>query len=1135
MKTKHILTALALPMMFAACTADDFEGVNALQQSERAKLSKDFVLNTVGEVESRYAVETDGAGLKFNFEEGDLIGANLIDQFVPGEEDPAKWDIIYSVSPSLPFKNIGLDQWKSDKELGVGNYLFTYPYNAKDNNRAAATYELQTIQDLSEGDLNAAIEAGNKAVGAVVLYEGQTNANVNMKNLFTYPKFILTFDNGENISEVSKVALKGNFVAKAGYDHKKVAALFADDYAKFAALTTAARANLLWEVEAGKTYDKEINALNWELVQTSDFLIAEGSAGEAYGKPETVEFLIAELNQKVTEDAAGNKAAEVRFMMPSVENFNTLTNVTLYAYTDNGVYAKDLKAENCNFKSTTTEAAKRKALYRSRTNTLTLKQMAKVSDENNNIVTSIADWNQLVAKYGSNEDADVKVAVIATSFSLNEDAEMPTEAIFKVNTNVAVDGNVTLNNLSIAGDITVKKDATLNLGKDLEANKIINKGTVIVAEKADVTGIDNEGTLVVKNNGKLIAKNEAVSRAAKAVVINNKGIMTVEEGGDVKANVNNYATLNINGYVNSTLVNGKSDAKKEDNAKAIITMGETTKAVLKGAVTNYGKINTAKGATVVVSSNAGEVVYVDGTDLTSNGTVSYVSAETAFGPYYFVDADDEATAKKSINKLYLTKSATFTGTATGKVVDYSGKTIELAEGADITVAAGHTLKIGELIVVGKSAIAKTTGSIVIGTLTVKEEGDLSAEAAITATNVKVEEDAYLTIGAALSAGSLVNKGSVTNNASVTLPFGGLTDEGYWTGDEAFIGISAAEDAFNKALNTLVIDWIDNTATTSWSEATVANMKNCGWAATGAKWYSANAVDVVAKWNVMMGYDASDADYKPFSKANVDAILTAKATSVANYVDAYKTAAKTLVVNAISARVDLTNKDSKIYAQAVDLNFIPQLKRGTAYMGKTNGALEDDYKTLWEEYINAIAIAMVNWTDYDSTNEVYVATYKNEANNLRNGLKLILDGIKSDIDKTNATTSANENVDPATVIAIPTGSYISAENTTNNYKAVLAWMSNAGYNSGSTNFVAGMQVSLETIQNWYLKAYSIENPKNMTEQNAKAAANLYKDVVVTWKAPVHSNANMAALVNKLMVAEGTELELGANPAPVAPAQ
>ena len=52
MKTKHILTAMVLPAMFAACTADDIEGLNNVQQPERAVLSENFSLN-FGGVESR--------------------------------------------------------------------------------------------------------------------------------------------------------------------------------------------------------------------------------------------------------------------------------------------------------------------------------------------------------------------------------------------------------------------------------------------------------------------------------------------------------------------------------------------------------------------------------------------------------------------------------------------------------------------------------------------------------------------------------------------------------------------------------------------------------------------------------------------------------------------------------------------------------------------------------------------------------------------------------------------------------------------------------------------------------------------------------------------------------------------------
>ena len=179
MKTKHILTALALPAMFAACTADDIVSVeNGLQQDQRAKLSKDFVLNTSSEVESRYAVEGTTA-LNFVFEEGDMIGANLIDAPIAKDsypagvsfnpEDPATWKIVPYIAPALPFENIGDETWKSAGELGIGNYLFTNPYNPEDKDRSAAKYELPIVTKYDSKNPNAHIEAYNKAVAATIL------------------------------------------------------------------------------------------------------------------------------------------------------------------------------------------------------------------------------------------------------------------------------------------------------------------------------------------------------------------------------------------------------------------------------------------------------------------------------------------------------------------------------------------------------------------------------------------------------------------------------------------------------------------------------------------------------------------------------------------------------------------------------------------------------------------------------------------------------------------------------------------------------------------------------------------------------------------------------------------------------
>ena len=1130
MKTKHILTALALPVMFAACTADEFEGVNALQQGERAKLSKNFVLNTNNGVESRYSVEGT-SGLKFNFEEGDLIGANLVDQFVPGEEDPAKWDIIYSVNPALPFKNIGLDQWKSDSELGVGNYLFTYPYNKKDNNRAAAIYELSAIQDLKAGDLNAAIEAGNKAVGAVVLYEGQTSADINMKNLFTYPKLVLTFDNGENVTMVNKVALKGKFVTKAGYNHKKVAALFADNYDGFADEASEERAKILWEVKEGD-YNKDKHTLNWDLVQTTDFLTVAGDANfdeaKKYGEPEVSDFLIAELDQKVTTDAAGNKVASVRLMMPSIADFYALSEdenqIKVYAYTDNGVYEKLLRFETCEFKSTTSETAIKNALQRSRTNTLTLKNMVKSDKDANNIVTTVADWNKLVATYGSNESYDgtteaktISVAVIGNGFAFNEEANMPSKAIFKVTTDFAIEGEVALNNLMVDGDITVKKGATLNIGEDFVANKIINKGNLNVNVEANISGIDNEGTLVVKKNGKLVA---SVSRATTNVVVNNKGVMTVEEGADVKAAINNLATLNVNGYVNATVVNGKAEAKKEENAKAIITMGATEKAILKGSVTNHGVINTAKDATIVVNDNKNEVVYVDGAKLTcTTGIVSYVSEETSFGAYYFADADGKATKKSCVNKLILTKDATFAGTATGKSVNYAGKTIVLKDGVDITVTEEHTLTLGTLEVEGQSTIAEG-GNITLTNLNVVEGGDLISNAAMTATDVEVEEDAYFTVAAALTADTFKNEGSVVNNSTISVRTGGVTGEGKWSGDAVNPTTSKAEDAFDEELEVFVKTFIDYTNGITWTNA-AAEMKNIT-SSSAKDQVKAKITGLINKYNAWKGTQKSD------SYATLTEIMTElETTKVAAKVTSVKTTAISNVKTLVSNRVAATNLDGTLVMDYSWKNTNGYYKLAEKY------GVASSLEQMWDNYKTYLLNRMSEWSVKVNNVETYPNTKDgSKTGDLLNTIKLslasIIDAANLDADYVNADGETITTTPSTPDLAIPAGSYIDASNvegaeyivvkTWKNFEAIsvatdhplytLSTYTKAAYDNATTPSIR------EYIANWCFELNRVKEENLSLEQSkAKKAISEFVDTVTEdWSDKTgQSDLNLAKLL------------------------
>ena len=755
MRTRHILTALALPALFAACTADEFESANFEQGlQERAKLSKDFVLKTGNSVDTRYAVEGD-AGISFTYEQGkDSIGAAIIDQYDPKEADkPENWEIIPSLAGNFPFVYQGSDEWKSDYELGVGHYMFVYPYNKSDNNRAAVKYELPVIQKMYETEdgpqvLNAAIEKGNKAVAVTLLREGETLADVSMKNLFTYPKVTINFDNGEKVTTVSQVVLKAEgaqkFIVKGGFDHRRVAALFGwnSEYTGFSVK------NDFWN-SATKSVD-------WDKVDTYDFLLKEGGADEAYGKPETSDYIIVKFpnNTKVKLDAnTQNKYVEARFMMPSLENFTADNKITMYVYTDNGIYKAPFNDKSFSFKSTTSNDAKKYALQRSRGNALTLKALnsSDKAPRVDNIVTTVEDWNALVDTYG-NTTVGQPIAIVGTDFAFNENVKMPSKCVFTIKSDVAVDGEATISNVTVDGTVTVEKGATLTTSGSFYAETVENNGTLNIApaynEKKEVVNYGRTdgyrnvlGVEAVINNGVLNVEEETVATFKllnkKGAKIENKGEITIS---DKETDEGNFGVINNSGTINTT---GFTNCAREYNPAGTVVINEPTinnegRIISQGTFTNYatimnngeitcdaatsgtivnenaGLIDSAKDMITYITTNNGRIVVYKsnpGSDIkvpNQDGTVEYTASEASIDFTNSIVTDVIASKTFAITKIGNIKNVTMTAGGTLTIpaaienLTVNGGTVELdsnistgmltvAQKARITVPAGKVL------------------------------------------------------------------------------------------------------------------------------------------------------------------------------------------------------------------------------------------------------------------------------------------------------------------------------------------------------------------------------------------------------------------------------------------------------------
>ncbi|MCD8079963.1 MAG: hypothetical protein LUF04_05995 [Bacteroides sp.] len=245
---------------------------------------------------------------------------------------------------NTPFKyNAATDEWTATARTGIGHYLFVYPYNADDNNRAAVSYTLPTVQELYGADgkinLNAAVEKGNKAVSAALLTGEEDGMTISLKNLYSYPKFRVNFDNGLPITSVSQVVLEyqSGFIVKGGFNHDKVWKLFNGEE----------QAKVIGDDKEYKTA-KEY----WDDKQTKDFIITNENYAPAgqnlNGQYTTIEksnYIVAKFpeNTKVAVDGVtNNKYIDVRFMIPGElisagTGYDESGKFNMHIYTNNGV------------------------------------------------------------------------------------------------------------------------------------------------------------------------------------------------------------------------------------------------------------------------------------------------------------------------------------------------------------------------------------------------------------------------------------------------------------------------------------------------------------------------------------------------------------------------------------------------------------------------------------------------------------------------------------------------------------------------------------------------------------------------------------------------------------------------------
>lgn len=602
MRTKHLLWALALPAVFAACTNDDFESIaqgnDALQGRPMAgnvKLNFDF-----GEADTR--LNSD-----FQFEVGDQIGATLMDEYEEDGESsynimglPASGNV-YSfvdyIQTNYRYTNTE-SGWTNSNLLCSGNYFFYYPYMPTLNTRVAFEKYLNPNQVLEANTSAAARKMinDNQMYIGYKLVEGATEGstqvlNVSMSPVFAFPYFEIMCTDSEPVT-IQKIALQ--YIDKT----KDMPLMAIVDPTNSSRATT---------IIGGVQY------VDFEKDPTS----AVRMGNPATDKPQLdKDAVIAARQIQVTfpEGTTTKNGSPVRtYMVIPSGDYSGNDAVELLIYTDKGLVTADLSVAHENTGTTggqnnvTNDVAMGEVsgtMDKVRTIKITFDEVA-INNPDEFTTTSTQDLDTYVswsAQIGGTKNMWIK--------STNKDTELSAAAV----ATLAKNQNITMN---ILGDITIAEDVK---SEDYNAAKINFLGGKVSTSYAygndgKITGLSDLATnkgQTIYNKATLTIPSNIVDPTDGDLTFHNKGNITLT-GTSYGIKFVNEGTMTINAGTNrSTTLAMSNESDKQDHLENYGTLNINGNVVADNtATTNNGWINNYANATVNIAQGATITARID--------------------------------------------------------------------------------------------------------------------------------------------------------------------------------------------------------------------------------------------------------------------------------------------------------------------------------------------------------------------------------------------------------------------------------------------------------------------------------------------------------------------------------------------
>lgn len=730
MKTKHLLIALALPSLFAACTAEEFENGNDTVALKNRTPLGDITLDFGGNADTRLGLG-DNSFYAFNWVDGDDLGASLIDTRNGTDISGADADHItgynLTTAPQTNYRyEYNAGKWTSNAAMVEGNYVFYMPY-VENTNREATMAVLPTTQTLEkrtiEGKdayttynnvLSQAKENGNiMAVAYKFLTaqgennDGNKSINIAFKQLYATPMFTISNyaqDKDGKLTDLTikkiELSLKSNakFTVKSPLKYTSNASNTAYTEANGTNKSIVAQLN-----ENLKEDDEAVKVGPWVDQKGANNVVPRATSDlldDAYGEEDATS---AKITINLAEPVTVKKAESFSFyaVIPGGDYSTNNLLVTLTT-TDNLSASVEMPAVKINpgkryaiegYNADGTLGTGADALFNVITEKLTESTIDGIP------VATQAELLQTLATAQKDDNGTIDMKIIPAEGVVldNQIIAMLTSKKADIKS-VTFNGDMVVNGLTnttavpvtINGKATLKGTVSAELVSTATANKIFVEKDITIDAAAKAT-LNGTAKAAIINNGEL-----TVATALGATKVTNNKTLNLAADLTGTNGIINAAEGTINVTAASTLV-GKLTNKGAvvvDKDKTLTTAAvDNEKTVtVNGTLTAGGAFENKKNAEIVVVgiltassaafTNNGKITVNEGATATMNNASSINNS--------VIDNAGTLTVQKNIGTINMTNTSKFgtnlvtvsekatdaKGTVWGTIMNPNGKTVD---------------------------------------------------------------------------------------------------------------------------------------------------------------------------------------------------------------------------------------------------------------------------------------------------------------------------------------------------------------------------------------------------------------------------------------------------------------------------